>query len=330
MPVWTNDSTPVGNPIDRDFHGAITNVMAGSLLVFLRRNIGVRLLIRRRFVVAAALLIGFANIETPFDRPLALFAVAIVVLVFIHHARHMMKIRRGVPEWHSYDTGQSLIFFFLPLPRSLIQVIIEPALCVAVGWWLVLRGNATFYIGWWIVISGGLLFFLENAIRIARREGLFDLGDTFVESEHFARRAERFTSNAQGNAGSARRQSYTDLWNGLLWRLRIAAEFSQQVNRNRQRAGEQQQQQQEQRRKEDEATRGQRHEHDREQQRAAAGKMTVAQALEIMELSEGASEQDIREAFSRLMHKVHPDVGGSTFFAKQLNAARDVLLKQGR
>jgi hypothetical protein len=160
-----------------------------------------------------------------------------------------------VPEWHSYDTGQSLIFSSLPLPRSLIQVIIEPSLCVAFGWWLVQRGNATFYLGWWIVISAGLLFFLENTIRIARREGLFDLGDTFVESEHFARRAERFANKEQGSAGTARRQSHADFWSGILWRLRMAAEFAQQVNRKRQNAGEQQRQQEEQRRREEEGAR---------------------------------------------------------------------------
>jgi hypothetical protein len=31
-------------------------------------------------------------------------------------------------------------------------------------------------------------------------------------------------------------------------------------------------------------------------------------------------------AHNRLMKRVHPDAGGSNFFAKQLNAARDVLL----
>jgi hypothetical protein len=30
------------------------------------------------------------------------------------------------------------------------------------------------------------------------------------------------------------------------------------------------------------------------------------------------------------MQKVHPDAGGPTHFAKQLNAAREVLLKQAR
>jgi hypothetical protein len=206
VPLWTNDNTPVGNPIGRDYHGVITNVMAGSLLVFLRRNIGVRLLIRRRFVIAGALIIGFSFIETPSDKPLALFAVAFVLLVFIHHARHMMKIRSGVPEWHSYDTGQSLVFSFLPLPRFLAQGVIEPLLCGALGWWLSQRSNATFYLGWWIIISAGLLFILENTIRVARRESLFDLGDTVVESEHFARRADNFTAPSSGSGLTQRRR----------------------------------------------------------------------------------------------------------------------------
>jgi curved DNA-binding protein CbpA len=51
-------------------------------------------------------------------------------------------------------------------------------------------------------------------------------------------------------------------------------------------------------------------------------------ALEILGLKEGDTEKEIRAAYSRLMKRVHPDVGGSDFFAKQLNDARDVLLKQ--
>jgi hypothetical protein len=218
--AWTNDNTPVGNPIDRDFYGAVMNVMAGSLLVFLRRNIGVRILIRRRFVIAAAVLIGFSYMETPFDKPLTLFALAVVVLVFIHHARHMLKIRSGAPEWHTYDTGQSLIFSFVPLPRFLAQGVIEPLLCVGLGWWLVQRGNATFYLGSWIIISAGFLFNLENTIRIARREGIFDLGDTFVESSHFAHRAERFT-NPFSSSG-AKGQSSGSLFESFLRTIQMA------------------------------------------------------------------------------------------------------------
>jgi hypothetical protein len=222
MPApWTdNDNTPVGNPYDRDIFGALTMVMAGSLLVFLHRDIGLRLLVRRRFVVVGALLVGFAYIETPFDRWLAYFATAFVALAFIHYARHMTRIRQGVPEWHTFDTGQSLIFSRLPLPRWLTQIIIEPALCGALGWWLANRSNETFYFGWWIAISAGLLAIVENKIRIARRESLFELDDTFVESAHFAHRAERFTNPF--SARSAKGQSGCGLFESFLRTIQMA------------------------------------------------------------------------------------------------------------
>ena len=62
----------------------------------------------------------------------------------------------------------------------------------------------------------------------------------------------------------------------------------------------------------------------------ASGDMSVAQALEILGINAAATEQDIRAAYNRLMKRVHPDVGGSAYFSKQVNAARDALLKRPR
>lgn len=66
---------------------------------------------------------------------------------------------------------------------------------------------------------------------------------------------------------------------------------------------------------------------DKDQKSAASGPMTRDEALKILGLSEGASEDDITEAYKRLMQKVHPDNQGTDWMAAKLNAARDLLLK---
>jgi hypothetical protein len=324
MSSWT-DNSPVGNPAGRTAVGITTLVMAGSLLVFLHRDIGARLLLRLRILMAAALLIALANIEHPFDWRLAYFAGAFTLLAFFHHWRHMRRIRRGSPEWHSYDTGRSLIFSAAPfLPRSVAQVLLEPVLCGALGLWLAQRSNATFYIGWWIVFASIALFGLENKIRIARREGLLDLGDTVVESVDFARRTENFTKRPQQTAGTRRGHKSWQAWfDGFLLSARAAGDAK--------RAEREAEERKRRERDEAEARRRQREEDAKYAwSDPTTGRMTPEQALEILELKSGATAADIRAAYNRLMQKVHPDAGGSTFFAKSLNLARDTLLKPQR
>jgi len=56
------------------------------------------------------------------------------------------------------------------------------------------------------------------------------------------------------------------------------------------------------------------------------GKITRAEALDVLGLQEGAGEADIRAAHRRLMQSAHPDRGGSDWLASRVNAARDELL----
>lgn len=54
--------------------------------------------------------------------------------------------------------------------------------------------------------------------------------------------------------------------------------------------------------------------------------MNRGEALAILGLGEDASASQIRKAHRNLMKMLHPDQGGSTYFASKLNEARDFLL----
>jgi hypothetical protein len=54
--------------------------------------------------------------------------------------------------------------------------------------------------------------------------------------------------------------------------------------------------------------------------------MSLDEARQILEVKAGATHEDITQAHRRLIQKMHPDRGGSTFLAAKINLAKQTLL----
>lgn len=54
--------------------------------------------------------------------------------------------------------------------------------------------------------------------------------------------------------------------------------------------------------------------------------MTRDEALQILGLDSSANQEDVQREYRRLMKKLHPDLGGSSYLAAKINQARDALL----
>jgi hypothetical protein len=58
-----------------------------------------------------------------------------------------------------------------------------------------------------------------------------------------------------------------------------------------------------------------------------SGAMAVEEAYRVLDLRPGATRGDVLAAYRSLITRNHPDQGGSTYLAAQVNEAKDVLLR---
>jgi hypothetical protein len=61
--------------------------------------------------------------------------------------------------------------------------------------------------------------------------------------------------------------------------------------------------------------------------RGSSSVMTSDEAYRVLGLLPGASEDDVLDAYKRLMMSLHPDRGGTDYLASKINEAKDVLLR---
>jgi hypothetical protein len=58
-----------------------------------------------------------------------------------------------------------------------------------------------------------------------------------------------------------------------------------------------------------------------------SGRMSLGEARSILGVTDEATPEEVQAAYTRLMRLAHPDKGGTSGLAAQLNAARDRLLR---
>ena len=158
-----------------------------TLMLFLRRRIGFRLVPVWRVVLLGGGLLLLCNPTVPENHQgpyypvwLAYFGVGVLILGCHQHGQRWRDLKRGV-KWHSYHRGIS-IFSWLPfIPEYNIRRFIDPFFCFGMGY-LALRYVSP-ALGFYLIVAAICLRAIEDEVHKLSLERHLDVQDSMISSE---------------------------------------------------------------------------------------------------------------------------------------------------
>lgn len=172
---------------------------ATTIIVFMRHKIGYRFLSPDRLFVMFViiwLLAGIAGLQgggginngayatvyaIRHEAPLFVFAIAMLIIGFVHRARRMKALKRG-ENWHTYSRGVSWLSSLPVLNAvndSVMKRYIDPAAAFIIGFVLAFILPP---LGYWIMFSAFCLFVFEAWDYEQQLNRMLDMLDSIAES----------------------------------------------------------------------------------------------------------------------------------------------------
>lgn len=189
---------------------ALASLPALSVIVFIRRRIGFRLLDSGWYVIVAIIvyLIAWFNLNPQARYPYAMewYALGIVVFGAFHRAVAWFQFQKG-NQPHSYSSGIS-IFETSRTPRffrryRLANRLVDPFVAAVVG--LLVKVDVSDVFGTWLLFSGASLFLWELFIQgravgrdLDTADGLMEAGMQSDTVKHFERKGKAADVGSDG------------------------------------------------------------------------------------------------------------------------------------
>lgn len=162
---------------------AFLQLPALTVMAFIRRRIGLRTLNIQFFPLICCGLLVLSSMASTMDRGAlwaALYAVALMVTLFVTAWKRWRELLVKGLMWHTYSRGISRPSW-LPIPSQVTHIVVDPLACLLLGLLLVSTISKT--LGVWLCSAAVAMFFTELIVFCTQLERVLDMMDARIDAE---------------------------------------------------------------------------------------------------------------------------------------------------